>query len=375
MAELEERPYVSSDLAALREMWSRVYDAESVRRRESAFRWIAEGNPYCPEGAPRHMIFQGDIAVGTLGRMPLRYRAYGRPVEVHYSHDLLADPACRGQGLGKRLVRAVAAAAPGLAGGLWMTDACYMLHQRVGWKAVQPFHGHRLVINASAALGRRLGSAWLGGLLGPLASVYLKFARPGTPPGEHRISEIPRFDTGTDRLFERVADRFGIIAERHHAYLNWKYVDSPHVRYRRFLVGSQDDPDAYVVTRLDPRDEGYVGGLVVDLLADPDVPGAFDAALAVAARSLREEGAAVMDVLTTHPDFRRRLESCGFTRGTRLYTFVITGDEPGLEGKDLLDPANWYLTLGDSDGDMWSSAQSWAIDRQATSPRDPTSAR
>jgi hypothetical protein len=305
--------------------------------------------------------------------MPLRYRAFGREIEIHYSHDLLADPACRGVGLGKKLVRAVADAAPSVAGGLWMTGACYALHQRVGWKPVKPFRTQRLVLRATEALRRRIGSPWLAGLIGPPISAWLWLGRRRLPQATLPVTEISRFDDGIDRLFERVAGSFGVIAERKQSYLNWKYADSPNVMYRRLLIGDPGEPDGYVVTRADRRGRRFVGGLIVDFLADPARPEVFESCIAAAVKGLREEGAAVVDVLTTHPPFREILRRAGFVSARLEQTFVITGHEEDFPGEDLLDNSKWYLTLGESDGDMWSSAQSWRIDRQAeTSEQIPT---
>ena len=96
---LVERLYTRHDLPALRRLWEGAYDPESVHRREAAFRWVTEGNPVCPQGAPRHLIMDGDSVAGTLGCMPTLVRAFDRTIEMHFSHDLLVDPQYRGLGL------------------------------------------------------------------------------------------------------------------------------------------------------------------------------------------------------------------------------------------------------------------------------------
>jgi hypothetical protein len=192
--------------------------------------------------------------------------------------------------------------------------------------------------------------------------------RPSIPKPALAVTQVQRFDGTADGLFERAASQMGLVAERHHPYLNWKYVDSPNVTYQCFLVGGGSEPDGYFVTRLDQRRDGHCNGLVVDLLADPRNPRAFDSAISGAVRHLRREGAETVSILTTYPPFRARLEALGFLRG-RQYTFVITGYDSLPNGPDPLDPSSWYLTLGDSDGDMWAEAQAWTIDRLATEPR------
>ncbi len=364
MPELVDRPYTTPDLPALRGLWETVYEGASIGRREAAFRWVAERNPLCPGGAPRHLVMDDGRVAGTLGSLPVRCSAAGRVLELHFSHDLLVDPAYRGLGLGKRLVRQVAAAAPSVAGGLWMTGPCYALHQRMGWKPVKPFYGQALVLDAAALLRRRIRSRPAVALVGWAADAYAAFARRRIPRTAGPVEEIGRFGGGVDDLFERSAPGLGIIVERKSAYLNWKYAESPNVTYRRLLVGRPGSPDAYIVMRIHERADGHVNGTIVDLLADPARPAALDSAVAAAVEIARAGGAEVLYALVTHPGFRARLAALGFRRAPYRQTFVITGDEHFPAGVHALDAGNWYLTYGDSDGDMWSASSEPKRDRK-----------
>lgn len=357
MPTIVERLYTPEDLPALRQLWAQAFEPEAVNRRETSFRWVTECNPACPDGAPRHLMMDGDTVVGSLGSMPVHFRVFGHPIEMHFSHDLLVDPTYRGFGLGKKLVQSVARASPSLAGGLWMTGPCYALHRKVGWLSVRPFPGHYFVLDAGAVLKRRLSSR-IAGLLGPFAHAYLRLFRRSPGRGSLPAYEVNRFDGRVDELFERCAGAFGIIAERTHQYLNWKYVESPHVVYRRFMIGDQGSPDGYVVTRRQERGDGHTNGLIVDLLADASKPQAFDSAIAIAVDALRTDGAEIVYVLSTHVPFRQRLEALGFREVSRLQTFVVTGQEHLLSNCNVQDPSTWYLTYGDSDGDMWAMADS-----------------
>ncbi len=148
-------------------LWSLAYEPDVVERRATAFRWVTERNPRCPGGSPRYLVLDGTKVVGSLGSLPVRLRAGERQFDMHFSFDLLVDPSYRGAGLAKKLVRAVTAGAPSVAGGIWMTEPCYALHQRVGWEAVEPFHAHWLALDGRALLARRLGSRTAVRLLGP----------------------------------------------------------------------------------------------------------------------------------------------------------------------------------------------------------------
>jgi hypothetical protein len=58
----------------------------------------------------------------------------------------------------------------------------------------------------------------------------------------------------------------------------------------------------------------------------------------------------------------------GFRLGTHLYTFVITGPLDQFQDLKPTLAGSWYLTMGDSDGDMWAEAQRWKMGREATRP-------
>ena len=89
-----------------------------------------------------------------------------------------------------------------------------------------------------------------------------------------------------------------------------------------------------------------------------------------AAAHLAGEGAEIVYVLTTHEPFRRRLDEMGFRQAPTLHTFVIHGqDQLHTEG-DPTRSSFWYLTHGDSDGDMWAEAQAWKTARD-DGPRKP----
>ncbi len=111
-----------------------------------------------------------------------------------------------------------------------------------------------------------------------------------------------------------------------------------------------------MVLRTEEREGGHRDAVIVDLLADPGHPNAFGAAIATAVEAARAEEAEILHILTTYPAFRERLENMGFRRSPRKVTYVVTNLEHLSGLPDPRDPSNWYLTRGDSDGDMWADA-------------------
>jgi hypothetical protein len=68
-------------------------------------------------------------------------------------------------------------------------------------------------------------------------------------------------------LWERLADRFELAVRRDAAYLNWKYIEPPHVRYSVAALKREGRADGYAVYRHTQEPRGRVT-LLVDFLAD-----------------------------------------------------------------------------------------------------------
>ena len=56
------------------------------------------------------------------------------------------------------------------------------------------------------------------------------------------VEVVRRFDRGVDRLWERLAPRFDLAVRRDAAYLNWKFIEPPHVRYSSAVLSATTRP-------------------------------------------------------------------------------------------------------------------------------------
>ena len=65
-----------------------------------------------------------------------------------------------------------------------------------------------------------------------------------------QIEPIRHFDQRFTELWERVAPSFGLAVRRDAAYLNWKYIEPPHVRYS--VVALKRDETIGGLRRLPP---------------------------------------------------------------------------------------------------------------------------
>ena len=88
--------------------------------------------------------------------MPADYMIKGERVPVRITHDLLVDPAYRGQGIAKKIVDNSKATGDFYPGGMWMNVPCYKIHCACGFDDVASPTTQTLVLDP-AAFARRQG--------------------------------------------------------------------------------------------------------------------------------------------------------------------------------------------------------------------------
>src|SRR5690606_13077989 len=130
-------------------------------------------------------------------------------------------------------------------------------------------------------------------------------------PLREEMQAIRRFDAGVDALWEQVGGKFGLAVRRDAPYLNWKFVEPPHVRYQLAVLKRDDDVAGYVVYRHLREPQGRVTH-IVDFLASPS----DERALATLARWVdREARLADSDKIrcyASHAVFRRVFRRNGY---------------------------------------------------------------
>jgi hypothetical protein len=314
------------------------------------------------ERAPiRHVAVDGSRVVASLGHMPADFWVKGRVVPVRFTHDLLVDAEYRGvHFLGKRLIANAFASGEFFPGGMWMTDPSYQLHLWCGFDSVTPMTTYTLVLNPSVFVARKGVTTPLRGLSRyalevPLA-VSLRTMRRRARRGGATIAAVDRLDAALDSHWARMAGGYGITRVRDAEYVNWKYADHPHLRYRIVLASRGGNAAGFLIWRLAPEGAREQRAVVVDFLVEKGDRATFHSLMAHAVGGAREAGMESISVLTTQPWAARVLRWLGFfPRGARN-TWVIAGWRDHIPAEWVADTESWHVCMGDSDGDMWSGA-------------------
>jgi len=342
----------------------KVLGAEKFATRKKAVAWLHDGHPFGAARPPlRFVVTDGDKIAGSMGHMPADYMIKGERVPVRITHDLLVDPAYRGQGIAKRIVDNSKATGDFYPGGMWMNVPCYKIHRACGFDDVVSPTTQTLVLDPRE-FGRRQG---LGALKRALAVPALAFARSRALRKARGVLEsgsggivcrdVAEFDQSLDGSWLSMAKSYDIAACRDAAFLNWKYTRHPVLKYRLVAAQSGGSTRGYVVWRM-PLEGGKENrAVIVDYLVergDVETLEAMTAKVIVEARSC---GAESLSVMTTQNAAVKLYRSFGFLPRRGSHTWVIANWERYLPREWLGRLEPWHVTLGDSDGDFWTGGQ------------------
>jgi hypothetical protein len=189
----------------------------------------------------------------------------------------------------------------------------------------------------------------LNRLVSAITFPYVKFvARQKPLSGEVRL--IRRFDASFDRLWARLSPRFELAVRRDAAYLQWKFVSPPHVRYSIAALYREGEAQGYVVYRHTREPRGKVT-LLVDFLVDPDDTDALVTLLRWVDREARAEDSDKIRGFCQHAGFRKVLKGEGYLQSASTLQFVIKLNALDVPPAFYTETGNWHVTLGDSDQD------------------------
>jgi GNAT superfamily N-acetyltransferase len=336
------------DRDAIDALYRRVFGPDAAEASRLRWDWQYRLNPQNPGSDPLIWIArEGPSIIGQYATMPVALSVKGQDVIGSWGMDVMVAPERQRQGLGELLFntwdRHVGASL-----GLGLSPSSHRLFQKMRWPEVGPVP--YLVKPLTRRAFRR--AEWpmvLNRLVSAVTLPYVKFvARQKPLSGEVRL--IRRFDASFDRLWARLAPRFDVAVRRDAAYLQWKFVSPPHVRYAIAALYRDGEAQGYVVYRHAREPRGKVT-LLVDFLVDPDDPDALVSLLRWVDREARAEDSDKIRGFCQHALFRKILKAEGYAQAASTLQFVIklNAMAPGPDFYTKTD--QWHVTLGDSDQD------------------------
>lgn len=169
-------------------------------------------------------------------------------------------------------------------------------------------------------------------------------------PAGIEVRILDRFGPEIEGLLASLRSTFRFALMRHPAYLNWRYVDKPDDTYLPLLALKGGQVCGYMVCKLFDKPGEPRRSHIVDIWTEPEDREAMAAlvrhasGLAAAAKSVE-----LSTWMFPHTPCYPVLVDHGFTSRPRdRFLFANVSDRWAF-GDDVGDPANWYLTMGDSD--------------------------
>ena len=346
MSEIDR--YRPEDRRGVETLYRRTQGADAAEAFRLRWDWQHRRNPYNRTGTPDIWVArEGPTVVGQYQALPVRVSLKGIEVEGAWGADALVAPERDRQGLGEALVRAwdrhsgavlALGASPESRAVL---DRLHVPESRTLPCLVKPLTRRALRLpHLPTPLNRLISAITL-----PVVQVIAR-----SRPLRAECEPIRRFDASFTGLWERLAPKFDLAIRRDAPYLNWRYIEPPHVRYSMVALKRHGEVHGYAVYRHRHEPLGRVT-MLVDFLVDPDDVAGLKTLLRWVDRAARAEDADKVRCYVMNGVFRRVLRRNGYfnVKSSIEVAVKVNAVQVPRGFYDATD--GWHLTYGDSDQD------------------------
>jgi GNAT superfamily N-acetyltransferase len=346
MAEVDR--YRPDDRRAVEALYRRVFGHDAAEASRLRWDWQYRRNPNNPEQEPEIWIArEGTAIVGQYATMPVKLRVSGAEVRGSWGMDVMVAPERQRQGLGEVLFRTWDRNV-GASLGLGLSESSHRLFQKLRWPEVGPLPCFVKPLTRRA-FRRPNWPVLLNRLVSAVTLPIVLIVARSRPLGAE-VRMIQRFDDSFTELWDSVAPKLDFAVHRDAAYLNWKYVTAPHVRYSIASLRRNDRNVGYAVYRHLHEPRGRVT-LLVDFLTDPEDEAGFATLLRWVDREARQADSDKIRTFAMHAAFKKALRRAGYFPVKSTIEFVAKVNAVELPPAFYDDTDRWHVTLGDSDQD------------------------
>ncbi|HKY22360.1 MAG TPA: GNAT family N-acetyltransferase [Vicinamibacterales bacterium] len=338
--------YRSDDRVEVDALFRRVFgDAQADA---SALRWDWQYGRNPNAEGPQIWIARDDgRIVGQYATMPVRLSLAGREVDASWGMDVMVAPERQRQGLGELLFETWDRHS-GASLGMGLSVSSHRLFRKLKWPDVGPVPCLVKPLTRSALA--RAGWPPVVNSVVSLVAAPIALGFPNRDPVDPRVRRFEHFDARFTDLWERVSSKFDFAVRRDARYLEWKYVQLPHLRYSIVALERERCIDGYLVFRHSDEPRGRVT-MVVDFLSDPDDHETFQALLRFMERDSREAGSNRIRTFTTNAAFRKVMQARRYFGVASSVQMVAKINAVSVGPAFYTDRDKWHVTFGDSDQD------------------------
>ncbi len=336
------------DRRGVETLYRRTHGADAADASRLRWDWQHRRNPYNPTGQPGIWVArEGPTIVGHYPTLPVRVSLKGLEVEGAWGTDALVAPERDRQGLGEALVRAWDRNS-GAVLALGASSESRDVLSRLRWPQshvvpclVKPLTRRAVRLPHLPTPVNRLVSA----VTYPFVQVAAR-----SRPLRAECEPIRRFDSSFTALWERLAPKFDLAVRRDAPYLNWRYIEPPHVRYSVVAIKRQGEVHGYAVYRHRHEPLGRVT-LLVDFLVDPDDESGLKTLLRWVDRAARAEDADKVRCYVMDGRYRRVLRRNGYFNVKSTLEVSVKVNAVQVPKGFYDETERWHITYGDSDQD------------------------
>jgi GNAT superfamily N-acetyltransferase len=346
MAEIDR--YRPTDRRQVEALYRRVFGDDMAHANRLRWDWQYRLNPNVSSAGPLIWIArEGPAIVGQYATMPVTVSVEGREIDAAWGMDVMVAPERQRQGLGDVLFRTWDRNV-GASLGLGLSDSSYRLFQKLRWPDPGPVPC--LVKPLSRRALRR--PSWPVAVNRLVSWVTLPWIRliSRTRPLHAEVRAIRQFDDSFTEFWERIKGRFAFAVRRDAAYLNWKFVQAPHVRYQIAALERDGKTAGYAVYRHVQEPRGRAT-LLVDFLTDPADEAGFVSLLRWIDREAQAADSDKIRTFAMHDQFRRLLRKSGYYSVKSTMELVAKINAVDVTESFYTPATGWHVTLGDSDQD------------------------
>lgn len=334
-------------------------------------RWLWEyvNNPYNSNGEVSLWFIERNGEIGAQGCVFYVLLKIGSHIrKAAWGVDTMVLPEYRGRGYGPKVLKRVMEDS-GIYLALSMTPEIYKTLTHFGGISVDTIQHFirferislkyildKIVKNENlkrcfARVGSRI---WLDRFISAICSLLFglrdRIRMRGLNP-RIDIIEIKRFDDTINTLWDKVSQYYPVIVKRDMIYLNWKFVDQPHINYKRFIAKKEGNITGYVILRLGTEIEPDDAGIISDIFAGPHDSDVIKALIVFSIRYLQKKDVFKISCDVNRDEYKNNLRQLGFIPGEIKKSVFYCKDK---EISDLMsDSGNWFLTKGDCDYDQY----------------------
>ena len=341
--------YRPDDLRGIHALYRRVFGADAASASRLRWDWQYRRNPANPDGAPLiWVVREGPTIVGHCATMPVRLAVRGHELDAAWGTDAMVAPERRRQGLGELLFRTWDRGVDASLG-LGLSDSSYHLLRKLHWPELQPVPCLVKPLTRRA-LRRPTWPQAMNRLVSAIFTLPLVKLVAKARPLRADVEPLRRFGPEFTQLWQRIAPAFDLAVRRDAGYLNWKYVEPPHVRYTIVALKREGRTDGYAVFRHAREPLGRVT-ILVDFLVDPADELGFKTLLRWVDAEARAADSDKIRCYATHAVFRRLMRRSGYfqVKSSLALTARIRAIE--VPPEFYKDTGGWHVTAGDSDQD------------------------